>query len=352
MRIPTVFSEDWIPDRLVARRDKLERLREIVENPAARAAYVFGPRGLGKTLTCKILLSSYPPDSVLYVPCWRSIQNSIADALLLKGFRVRAGRIAGFLAKNFRLVVFDDWNKLYNYKKSMDFLFHLHRFNMDRSLAVIVVGPWHFKEFEREICPSDVMSRYQFEPVSFGPYMTDELTEIYRQRVSRAFDTYEEEAVKFIATQVRRLGSDVRIGLRMLRYAWLTNQSKLTYGTAWEAWRMEKQRYWRNEVLLMLEPHAAFLLWLIARLALEGESPVYSHKLLSTYRKECRELGVEPFYEERIRYYMRKLEETGYISRKVESLGRHGLQSKITLLYDEPSIIVEAGREINWKENL
>jgi len=349
---PVVFTEEWVPDNLVARRDKLLKLRAVVEDESKRSAYVFGSRGLGKTLTCRVLLAAYPPDRTLYVPCERSIEDSVEYALLQKGFRIRRDRVAEFLPKHFTVVVFDDWNKLYNYRRSMDFLFFIHRFNVERRLAVIVVAPWSFKEFE-EICPPDVMSRYQFTPVSFGPYSTDELIEIYRQRVERAFRDYEEEALKFIAHKVRRLGSDVRIGLRMLQFAWgICGRDKLTYEAVESAWRMEKKRYWRDEVLLGLEPHAALLLYLIAKHASGGESPVYSSKLLDSYRTFCQERGVKPLYEALLRYYMRKLEGMGYINREAVSLGKHGLQSKITLLFDEPHLIVEAGEEINWAEIL
>lgn len=349
---PIVFTEEWVPDKLIARRDKLEKLRGIIEDESKRSAYVFGSRGLGKTLTCKVLLAAYPPDRALYIPCERSIEISVERALSEKGFKVRGEKIVEFLPRHFRVVVFDDWNKLYNYRRSMDFLFFLHRFNVERRLAVIVIGPWTFKEFE-EICPQDVMSRYQFTPVSFGPYSTEELIEIYKQRVDRAFKDYEEEALKFIAHKVRRLGSDVRIGLRMLQFAWsISGGGKLTYEAVEGAWRMEKKRYWRDEVLLGLEPHAALLLYLIAKHALEGEIPVYSSKLLDSYRRFCQNLSIKPLYEGLLRYYMRKLDGMGYISREAVSLGKHGLQSKITLLFDEPHLIVEAGEEIEWAEIL
>lgn len=352
MLAPIVFTEEWVPEKLIARRDKLEKLCQIVEDQSKRSAYVFGSKGLGKTLTCKVLLALYPPDETLYVPCERSIQESVEYVLSQRGFKIRGEKIPEFLVKHFSIVVFDDWNKLYNYRRSMDFLFFLHRFNAARRLAVIVVGPWSFNEFEK-ICPPDVMSRYMFTPVSFGPYSTEELVEIYRQRVEKVFEDYEDEALKFVAQKVRRIGSDVRVGLRMLQYAWKISGGKnLTYEVVEGAWRMEKRRYWRDEVLLGLEPHAALLLYLTAKIVSQGENPVYSSRLLDAYRKFCRENDAEPLYLERLRYYLKKLESLGYISREPISLGKHGLQSRITLLLEEPHLIVEAGEEIDWKENL
>ena len=348
--IPAMLSEEWLPDKLLVRNDKLELLKKLVEKPSSRSVYVFGPRGVGKSLTCKFLVMSYPSDRALYVRCMGGLDQSIRHALLEK---LEVGRRPLFevIAKNFSLMVVDDLNNLYNYKKALYFLQSLYNFNVDRHLAVVLVSTWSFEQFQRDICPSEVFSRYYFAPVGFGVYSVDELATILKQRVEKAFESYEEGALKFIAAKTLRLGGDMRLALRILQNSWVASK-QLKLDVAEKAWYLEKKRYWRDEVLLSLDGHTALLLWLIARYV-NDQGKVLTNALYRRYEEVCKELRVAPLYEERLHYCLSKLERLGYIARSVLSLGRQGgRQSEITLLFDEPSIIVEAGEDLKWSNVL
>jgi len=345
---PAALSEDWIPDQLLVRSNKLEEMRRLLENPASRSVYVFGPKGVGKSLTCKFLLISYPSSEALYVPCLGGLDESVRHALLLKGARVKEGSIFDYLARNFSLMVIDDLSNLYNYRKSLYFLQSLYTFNMNRRLAVVLVGTWSFEKFKREICPPEVFSRYYFTPVGFGVYSMEELVTILKQRVERAFEGYEDGALNFIAAKTLRLGGDTRLALRILQSCWLQSK-QLTPETAEKGWYVEKKRYWRDDVILSLDGHTALLFWLIAS-KVDRNNKVTSSELYNAYARMCKTMGVEPLYVERLNYCLRKLERLGYIIRNVISLGKYGgRQSEITLLFDEPTIIEEAGKGIDWK---
>jgi len=348
--IPAVLSEEWIPDDLLVRNNKLELLKKLVEDPSSKSVYVFGPKGVGKSLTCKFLVMSYPSDRALYVRCMGGLDQSIRHALLEK---VEVGRRPLFevVAKSFSLMVIDDLNNLYNYRKALHFLQSLYNFNADRHLAVVLVSTWSFEQFKEDICPSEVFSRYYFTPVGFGVYSIEELITILRQRVERAFESYEEGALNFIAAKTLRLGGDVRLALRILQNSWLMSR-QLKVDVAEKAWYLEKKRYWRDEVLLSLDGHTALLLWLIAR-CVNNQGKVLTSTLYRRYEEVCKGLRVAPLYEERLHYCLSKLERMGYIARSILSFGRQGgRQSEITLLFDEPSIIAEAGEELKWSDVL
>lgn len=347
---PLALTEDWVPEKLIVRDDKMRRMLNVLETPGLRHMYVFGPRGVGKTLTCRVLLSHYP-DGV-YIKCGTSLRESVRYTLLSMGVKVgRSMRVEEALASATSIVVFDDVNMIHNYK-SLEFLHSLYEFNRDDRLAVILVSnTWSFQLFKEEVCPPSVFSRYNFTPISFGPYTAAELYDILKQRAERTFKSYEEGALRFIAAKAARFG-DARIGLRMLKYAWAASKT-LTLKQVEEAWHIEKKRYWREEVLSSLDGHTALLLWLTAKLAERSpEGKVMSSELNQQYKMFCSSLGVEPLYEAALNHYLRKLEAAGYISRKPIHLGRHGLQSEITLLFDDPAIIEEAGGEVDWASTL
>lgn len=342
-------------DLLLVRDNKLKQMNEIINSVGSPNIYVFGPKGVGKTLTCKILLNNYPEHQTLYVLCRGSFKKSVISALAGRGIRPRkyvpltkqiADRSSPLIA------VFDDIHEIYNYRRSFHNFFHsLHDDDPDNNVKVILISTWSFQWFRRHVYDDEIRDRYSFVPIGFGNYSAEELRSILEQRVRGAFKKYDKHAIDLIAAKVTRLGAGPRTGLRMLINAWQISEN-LTYKIAEKTWYKEKKRYWRDDVLRSFDPHTALLFWIIASLTYECvdvNKVIYSAEVYKKYREICEKYGVEPFYDAKLTHHLKELEKADYIDRETVSLGKRGLQSRIQLLFDDPEVIMQAGKEIDWK---
>lgn len=346
--IPHELSEDWLPKDLLVRDLQFKQIEQTFK----RQFHVFGygERGVGKTITCKRFLAS-ATDHSLYVKCEGSVKRSIQFALIGLGKQFRPWKdflLTKFIAElaNPLYVVLDDIHKIYQKKTLESFLHGLHGHSLDDHVKVILTSTQPYYQFKKN-CNPEIWSRYYFQPVNFQNYTATEIKQILQQRAQLVFSVVNMGALNWVASKIRRLGTDLRLGLRVLSYAYTLNKKELNMETLEEAWRLEKRRYWKNDVLLQLPPHTAFLFFLTAKIA-QIKTPITSQMLYNQYNKACNQLGIEPLYTARLNYYMQQLQREGWIERTRKSLGRHGYGSEIQLLFDEPEVIVEVGDEIEW----
>lgn len=351
--IPIELTEEWVPNQLLVRQDDVKKILHLIE--LWGHIYLSGPKGVGKTIISKHILQYFPPENTLYIECGKSLLLSMVGALNTKGHKITPrDDVTTYIAKKLQnplVTIFDDIHRPFRYKQSLNYLKFIYDQEPDDHIRTILTSTTPYHQFLR-YCPDEVMSRFQWKPVSFGFYNAVQLELILRQRAERVFEKIDEGTTAWIGAKIRRLG-DPRIGIRILRYCYKLSDHHLTLETIQKSWRKEKQRYWKNDVLEKMAPHTALLFFIIARLVSHPKTK--HHKITSNYLYRhydhiCKnKLGIEPLYPARLNYYLNQLEKEKWIERKTKSFGRRGYGSEITLLFDEPEIIVEAGKEIEWE---
>lgn len=350
---PIEFTESWIPDKLQVRMKDLDRLCNLL----GKWMYVFlgGRRGSGKTVLCQHIPLHFKTDYTLYVKCSGSYERSTRNALTLQGrcSITHDTDIPILLQKlnSSQLLIFDDIHLIYNYRRGLNFLKSIYD-NNQTELRMIIASTMPFHIFQKE-CPEEIWSRFQWKPLILNPFDAKQIATILRQRAERVFKHVDEGAINLIAAKIARL-ADPRIGLRVLNYAYTVNSETLNMEITKESWEFEKHRYWKDDVLLTLPSHTALLFLLTAEsvVLMNNEFKTTSGIVYEKYEMFCRNHNVSPLYQARLNYYFDELENMKLIKRETISHGRFGATSDITLLFDEPSVIVEAGKEIDWTEFL
>jgi len=349
--IPLELTEEWVPNQLLVRQDDAEKILELLK--LWGHVYLSGPKGVGKTVVAKHILQYVEPKNQLYVQCTNSMPASIETALRKYGVKLnRNTNLAYIIAKKLpiEIAVFDDLHRLFQYRRSLYYLHSIYNEEPDDHISTILISTTPYHQFKK-YCPDDVMSRFQWKPVSFGFYDSLQLETILRQRAERVFTKIEQGATNWIGAKIRRLG-DPRIGIRVLRYAYQISD-QLTLESVQKGWQKEKLRYWKDEVLTNYPPHAALLFYIIARLKTfpkTKNSTLTSHKVYFEYNKICKDIiGVEPLYPARLNQLLKQLQQDNWIALKTKSYGRRGYCSIINLRFDDPLAIVEAGKEIDWR---
>jgi len=343
------LTEDWIPNQLLVRQDDVNKILELLK--LWGHVYLYGPHGVGKTVVTKHILQYSEPQNQLYVKCDRSILTSIESSLRKKDIMIdRHSDLPHIIAKELpiTIAVFDDLHNIFQYRKSLHYLQSIYNEEPDDHIKTILVSTTPFHKF-KNYCPPEVMSRFQWKPVTFGFYDSTQLEKILRQRAERTFTKIEDGATSWIGAKTRRLG-DPRIGIRILRYAYQLSDN-LTLETVQQGWQKEKLRYWKDDILTAYPPHQALLFYMIARLKTlpkTRNSKLTSPALYQHYYRMCKIMDIEPLYPARLNQLLKQLQQDNWIRVTTKSYGRRGYGSEITLLFDDPEAIVEAGKEIEW----
>jgi Cdc6-like AAA superfamily ATPase len=287
------------------------------------------------------------------VKCTRSLQGSIREALARKD--IESSRVGVELIQtvldNFNVLILDDLHEvkdpwsLYWIKDLFDY------FEKDRRVSLVLTSIKSLESWRQQVKGPipEILSRYDFAYLGFAPYNAEEVYQILKQRAELAFENISDTALRFIAAKSARW-RDIRIGLNILNYAYAHN-TNLTMESTQKGWTEEKKKYWKNELTKL--GHEGFILFLIAHAVDQtGGQPIHTRNIHETYKHLSERLGVEPLYPAAVSKALTKLETLNYIEKKVKSFGRRGLQSEIKLLFDDPTIIVESGKEVDWSEIL
>lgn len=350
------LSEDWVPPKLLCREKELNKIGDIfwkVQN-----VYATGSRGVGKTVTAKTWLSLFPPKYQLYVKMSTKLDRTFRNILSDRGFKVKTKySIADILNKLEKLyLVIDDAFSVYQKSSLWSFLHELHDSATDavgnHKIMLVSTLPWHV--FIKKI-PPEVQSRYYFSPVVFGAYTVPELEMIYKQRAELVWTKIEDGVPKWLAAKTRRLGQDVRLGLRILRFAYQYNSKVLAEETIKKGWEVEKHRFIKEEVYEKLNPYAAFSLFCLALKISEKQNKkilggIYSSELHYNIQMRAHYYGAPKLEAPFINYHLNSLQANGWISRESGVKSPRG--AYIILNYEEPRLLVEVGKEMDWERIL
>ncbi|MCW4008984.1 MAG: DnaA/Hda family protein [Candidatus Bathyarchaeota archaeon] len=345
------LQQNWTPPTLPERNCEFNEIIRYATMPIPRNIFVSGPRGIGKTVTAKRVCEEYkarfPSRSVFYIQMYRGLSETWDKFYMEKPKCKRNASTFKQGIGDHVLIVLDDVDCLYR-KNDLNYLLH-DLFNLDRQLCVILISTQSLYTYERTVFTDAVKSRCQFMPFAFRPYNVNEIASILQMRLNLAVEgSVSQDALKFISEKVYRHGSDMRLGLRILANAVnlaVQSSQPLTLTIAEQAWRQEKQSYWRQEYM-ELPPHMALLLFSVCVLLQKGEK-VTSGAAYKMYNELCRYHTVKPLSTRQLSAYLSILEQKGFLS---TSQSMSNLGKTTTITSDLPlEILVEAGRTLDWQ---
>lgn len=353
MQIPDVLTDEWIPPELLARGTELT---EINETFRVRNVYCTGPPGVGKTLTSRIWLSQFDSATRFYACLRRNWRASLTDAFREYGRETttRTDFAKELTEINSLHMVIDDISMLYHISNLWGFLHGLYNMSPSpqrekQKVMVISTMPWH--KFSK-IIPPATKSRYNFTPILFGAYSPQELFMILEQRVENAWKHWSPQAVRYVAAKIRRHGTDLRLGLRILRFSYeYCDSEKLTDESVQIGWDFEKHRFMKEEVLLKFKPFTALLLYALASILFtEKTESVSSHKLYERTQQLAHKFDAEAISSPLLNYHLQRLDEAHWVKRVSGLFGRRG--GEVILDFDDPKLIVDVGEKLDWTEIL
>lgn len=239
---------EHLPKLLPHREDKI---KQIANNllPASKGrkpqnTFLFGPPGIGKTVTTKFVFrefEDYSGINTFYINCWdyksaHSILSKIA--VELGAFVQRRGmgkdeiieRLVECCKKMKKglVVCLDEVDQLvFNEEEALYDLARINQY-IDNPFGLVLISndPYVFVDIDPRI-----KSSLNLEEVEFKAYSLDEMMDILEKRAKLAFLSVEDGVILLSANHAVQHGGDVRIGLECLikagRVAERNNSRKL-----------------------------------------------------------------------------------------------------------------------------
>lgn len=312
------LTDKWIPNELLVRDQQLNVLLENQKKEFSANYWICGDKGLGKTLTAKLFTCIV--DGSLILNCTsQSFKDSVKTFALTHGIVPKTTESAVTTIMQIinktqckkPILFIDDVDKLKEYFKR-DFTVYLHDL-YDRMLdsydafSIHIITTLPFNQMEKHLSPPAV-SRLRFKPLTFPRYSKDEILALLKQRLDYINSVQiQEDALKLIGDKISRIGGDFRKALEITRNALIDN--KLTTETVENAWKTEKETFWKNQ-MLELPYHEALILACIIQETLTLKDnvtkppylPVSWKQVKNSYIKHCQMLAIPP-HREKMQYY-------------------------------------------------
>lgn len=368
MPLPIELTEEWVPPELLVRDKQLKELEQQIKKE--NSIYISGGTGIGKTLTTRALLGKLGKEYyTIYAPPRTGIIDTIRNGLYTKGESPRwtAPDLQDQIAElgEHVVIALDDFHVIMEPKvrgAAMYFLKGLYDL-MKSKLQVIIISKSGLIRFQKD-CPKEVFNRFWFKGVPFPQYTPKELTVLLEQRVKPVWGTrYDAGALNLISGKMARYG-EMRMGIRILAECYAMNPNELNGQLITDGWHSERTRYWQEE-LTSKEGHSGLFLYLISKLVnaqIQNGSKsnltkipfiINSNTLYPLYESTLKGIGIEPLYLTARKRELDRLREADYVALETHGRGRgKGVGSIITLTFDDPQAIEEAGKSLKWEEIL
>ncbi len=372
-----VLRPDYIPDFLPHREEQIRKLTEILA-PLLRGErpsniFIYGLTGTGKTAVVKFVLKRIKEYSdakgiktftYSYINCRHEdttyrVLARIAESLGIKvpftglstaEVYVRVKRAIDTLNK-ILVVVLDEIDFLVK-KVGDELLYRLTRINDELSRGkVSVIGITNDVKFMEKL-DARVKSSLGEVEILFPPYDALQLTDILRERASKAFQpgTVDDAVIQYCASIAAREHGDARRALDLLRVAGEVAEregaDRVTIDHVKRA-REEIERDMVMEVIRTLPFHGKLVLLTIA---LRGGKIGSTGELYLRYREIARKIGLEPVTQRRVSDIINELEMLGIVNAKLINRGRYGKTREVILMVDPQVVIKVLGNEskIRW----
>ncbi|GAB6136811.1 Cdc6/Cdc18 family protein [Thermococcus prieurii] len=350
---PEYLSESYIPPKLLFREREVEEIAghsaDFLFSSIVKNIVIHGPPGVGKTVAVRMLEKTYNEIATEQGITSRAVYVSAKDLTYRRtlyelaqrlGLNVNLGMsiadIYGLIVNHMTLtdstylLIIDEIDKLRKRpgEDPVDNLvYSLSRINerAGRIAVSVYLVTNNARVVERLSAPSFSSLAPIF--IYFRAYNADELYEILRDRVEKAFipGAVEDAALKLLAALIKRESRDLRWGFLVLREAaTVAKAGKITEDSIWRAAEIVERNVLR-QIIGGLDVDGLLLLLALALLNLEGHSRVDSSSLYIKYRDLCDSIGWNPrTMKHTINYIGAKLESEGLITRRPVSRGRYG----------------------------
>ncbi len=349
---PEPLDSSYIPDNLRHREDQIESIRGLVIDPLiagnSSSAIIFGPPGVGKTATCKLLARETSRVSMVYESfvTFGSIKLLLQDVLLKTGrVTLPSGTSLDYVFKALKqsqsksgrkivLVIdesmnaFRDENGIYNLIRAKE----LHSVEMS-TIFVSVDNPLLYL--------MSGVKRMQYNPViiKFNRYSVTELESILYNRASIALsaDSYSMDILNFIAETSASSGS-ARVAIELLqKSAYLaSHRSSSTIKVEDVRAAMAFINPYVTESKLAQLDFQDLLILLSVCISLGAKAETDVRGIRSSLDMVCEEysvnkIGIQPLYSG-----LKELERIGLIEGHIVSAGPGTGTSKVVRLNDIP----------------
>jgi Cdc6-like AAA superfamily ATPase len=356
------LSDAYKPPALLFRNIQLQQMLELSAKPLPSNMHLQGDPGLGKTLTTRFFRDEIEASGM--GACFHiEVEHKISDTLKnlkaryhfdIPDYTLSAPTITAEILKETdkkKLVclIVDEPKKAHSLRDVDSMLFSFYQaFLGHRKLSIIMVSQMIHSSLRHHFS-RDTLSRLRLKPILFPSYDVPEIVKILKQRLTYMLDEsqYDVEGLYALATHIRRIGSDIREALELLRCAVEEADTRITKEVMHNAIEWGKQRWWKSE-LESLPPHYAYLLYLTAT---SNHSEATQLDVMHQYLFDISQFHADPLGRRTIYYAFNKLAQKGYFEKKEDGLGRN---RTTCLLMDEGDRehIVQAGKEIDWSLNL
>lgn len=363
---PSVFRDrevlgyDFIPEELPHREEETLRLGAILA-PSLKGAkcsniFIYGKTGTGKTAVTKYVLSKLSrtgealvkPIRICYVNCklsgtqYRVISQmcqavgvkipstGLATAEIFNRFKEGLEEITSIF-----LVVFDEVDELVK-KYGDEILYEFTRINEEMvNSRVAVIGISNDLYFKEALEPK-VLSSLGEEELVFKPYSAEELKDILLQRVGVAFGVgvLSESSINLCAALAAAEHGDARRALDLIRIAGEIAERSGAHIVTEDHIREAQRRIDRDrvvEVLASLPIQSKIIIYAIYQAQREKGLGITTGELYESYRRLCRERGLEILTYRRVSGLLNELDMLGVISAPLANLGRYGRVKRIRL---------------------
>ena len=367
---------DYIPDDIIHRDEQLRFLAQMfkpVLSKVPQNAIIKGPVGSGKTLIAKNFSSSLVNIArkqgkiieYVHINCRKRSSDAMALLGVLnhfdprfpdRGFSVQ--EMLEVLKKQLQkreaqlLVVFDEIDAILK-KGSSDLIYHLTRFS-DESLkeknpvSLILIS-------QKDVIPDlDTASLSTFKRsnvLSLNRYTRDELKDILNQRVNLAFHVgvVQQDSVDLIADIASEWG-DARFAIELLWKAGIAADHEHTDLVTPEHVRIAKAETYSfvtETKLKNLERHQLLTLYAVAkRLKKDKTAYVNTGDAEKMYQLTCEEYNEKPRTHTMFWYYLKDVENAGFITIKRSGKGHLGATQLISLPDIPAKIVGDKVREL------
>jgi len=371
--------DDYTPDTLVGRDHEIDEYHEALEpviyGEQPNNVFLYGKAGVGKTAATKYLLRNLEQDadqypdltlSTAYINCdgfetsYRvgvALVNALRDpeahipesgysksevyAKLWKDLDDRGGII---------LIVLDEVDHINQGEDSI--LYQLSRARENENLhdaRVGVIGISNDLTFRERLSPK-VRSSLCERTISFPHYDARELREVLEQRADVAFkpDALKDDVIPKCAALGAQASGDARHALDLLLTA-----GDIARG-AGEGVVKEKhveqalERVERKEIeegISDLNDHERYILYALATLAAENETPVRSREIYPRYKEVCSLAAREPHTGRWLRDHLDELGMLGILSVTEKNEGLAGGKYREYDLQQDLGLVVTALEE-------
>lgn len=369
--------EEYTPHNLVGRDNELEEyhaaLQPIVNGEAPSNIFLYGKSGVGKTAATRFLVSQLQTDieryddvslEVIEVNCDGlnssyqvavKLVNTLRDASeQISNTGYPQAQVYSFLWEELDkhhgtvLIVLDEVDHI----NDNSILYQIPRARSNGYLEnakIGIIGISNDLSF-RDSLSAKVRSSLCEKEVSFPPYDATELRQVLLQRKEVAFHegTLDEEVIPLCAAYGAKDAGDARQALDLLLEAGdIARQreaDQVTRDHVQEARRkLERDRI--VEGVADLTEHARLILYTIATLEAEGETPVRSRDIRPRYEQLCTHTDREALTSRRMRDHIADLAMLGVVSSTEKNEGMSGGKYREHTLKQDLQLVVTALEE-------